>query len=477
MLKTDRLLFLINIISFLFLPGLIFSVFTRLGVRRRVAWHWMWIVPSGYGFLLQAGSIGNDMFGAVFVLAAVDFALRAKISQSPSDFFTAILAAGMMTACKLSNLTLLLPWTLAILPSARLALRWPARTVLVCALAVSASVLPTAIENFRHAGDWTGMAAEQVGMVNAPAFKTGVNIVQAVIQNFVPPVFPLANKWDRIMDEKLPPDLIARLDRTMEATKCRFYVEQMQIEENAGLGFGISLLLLASVVAAFFARQKKSGGGSKWLACVRWSPFISLLVLLAQSNLYPVARLLTPYYALLLPPFLACAGHERLVRKCWWRGAAGLVFVMAAGLLVISPPRPLFPVLTILAKMQHPPERVVAVYSTYRERNDAFAPARDALPPGLKVLGLVTFDDPETSLWRPFGSRRIVHVCPEDTGAVLRRQGVGYVLVNPASVGFGKWSGSFDGWLKTMNAEVVQTIPLRLRAGAGAGDWYLVRLR
>ncbi|HSY74445.1 MAG TPA: hypothetical protein VK810_03160, partial [Dongiaceae bacterium] len=81
--KSDRLLFLINIVSFLFLPGLIFSVFTKLGVRSRVAWHWMWIVPTGYCFLLQAGSIGNDLFGAPFALAAVDFALRAKISKSP----------------------------------------------------------------------------------------------------------------------------------------------------------------------------------------------------------------------------------------------------------------------------------------------------------------------------------------------------------------------------------------------------------
>src|ERR1700685_2791722 len=88
LIKTDRLLFLINIVSFLFLPGLIFSIFTRLGVRRRVAWHWMWIAPTGYCFLLQAGSIGNDLFGAPFALAAVDFALRAKISRSPQDFFT-----------------------------------------------------------------------------------------------------------------------------------------------------------------------------------------------------------------------------------------------------------------------------------------------------------------------------------------------------------------------------------------------------
>jgi hypothetical protein len=481
LLHTDRLLFLINAVSFWFLPGLIYSVFTRLGVPRRVAWHWMWITPMGYGFLLQAGSIGNDLFGAIFVLAAMDFALRANVSRPPRDFFASIVAAGMLTACKLSNLPLLLPWVLAMLPSARLALRWPVRMTAVGGLALMASVLPTAFENFRHADDWTGMAAEQPGMVKAPVFKTGVNVVQAAIQNFVPPIFPLADRWSRAMDEKLPPDLIARLDRTMEAPKCRFHVEQMQIEENAGLGFGISVLLLASVVAAFCARPQNSAGGPGWLVCVRWSPFISLLALLAQSNLYPVARLLTPYYGLLLPPLLACAGHQRLVKKCWWRAAAGLTFVIAGSLLVLSPARPLFPRGMLLEKIrkaaaQQPVlARVETVYAIYRERHDAFAPARAALPPDLKVLGLVTYDDPETSLWRPFGSRRIEHVCPGDTRAELKRRGLEYVLVKPDN--FEDWFGcSPQDWIKRMDARLVQKVPLQLRAAHAAADWSLVKL-
>ena len=481
LLKTDRLLFLINAVSFLLLPGLIFSVFTRLGVRRRVAWPWMWLVPTGYGFLLQAGSIGNDLFGAVFVLAAMHFALRAKNTQSPRDFFTAIVAAGMMTACKLSNLTLMLPWVLAFLPSARLAWRWPARTAVVCLLALVASVLPTAIENFKHCGDWTGMAAEQPGMVKSPLFKTGVNIVQGALQNYVPPVFPPADKWNRMMDRKLPPKLVARLDRTMESPDCLYYLEQMQIEENAGLGFGISVLLTTSVVAAFFARRKISGGGSMWLACVRWSPFVSLLALLAQSNLYPVARLLTPYYGLLLPPLLVLAGHEQVMRKCWWRLAAGLALVMAAGLLVVSPARPLFPVGVFLEKIhaaagQHPSlTRVETVYSVYRDRNDAFASARAMLPPDLKILGLIAFDTPETSLWRPFGSRRVEHVCPGDTPAELKQRGIEYVLVRTKD--FAYWFGCPpDDWVKQMNARLVQKIPLQLGAGAAASDWYLIQL-
>ena len=210
---------------------------------------------------------------------------------------------------------------------------------------------------------------------------------------------------------------------------------------------------------------------------MRWSPFISLLALLAQSNLYPVARLLSPYYGLLLPPLLALAGQASVVRKTWWRISALGVFVLSAGLVVVSPPRPLFPIQTILAKMKNPPVRVQAVYSVYRARNDAFAPARAVLLPlNLKVLGLVTFDDPETSLWRPFGSRRIEHVLREDTAAELKARGIEFVLVKSDSFG-GKWlDGTLDEWCQRMHASVVQKIPLNLRAGVGPEDWYLLRL-
>ena len=82
--KSDRALFVLNFIPFLLLPGLIFSVFTRLGVRARVAWHWMWLLPTGYIFLLQAGSAGNDAFSTVYALAAIDFGCRAWASRRPA---------------------------------------------------------------------------------------------------------------------------------------------------------------------------------------------------------------------------------------------------------------------------------------------------------------------------------------------------------------------------------------------------------
>src|SRR5208282_1112074 len=43
---SDRLLFLINWLPYLMVPGLVFSVFTRLGLRPRVAWWWAWLLAS-----------------------------------------------------------------------------------------------------------------------------------------------------------------------------------------------------------------------------------------------------------------------------------------------------------------------------------------------------------------------------------------------------------------------------------------------
>jgi len=273
------------------------------------------------------------------------------------------------------------------------------------------------------------------------------------------------------------------LQQTFMWPDCQLQLPEMQIEEYAGLGFGVSVLLLISVVAAPLMKpgHRQTTGRATWQTCVRLAPLVALVALMTQSHMSFISRLMVSYYALLLPPFLACAGHERLVQKCWWRAAAFAVFFMAAGLLIISPARPLFPVQTILGKIQtRAPDsklwaRVEEVYLVYRERPDGFAPVRALLPPDAGILGMVTWDDPETSLWYPFGSRRIEHVCPGDTAADLKRRGIEYVLAKGALFG-GSFGGSLDDWLKRMNAQVVRKIPLNLRASHGALDWYLVRL-
>jgi hypothetical protein len=488
LLKTDRLLFLVNIASLLLLPGLMFSVFTRLGVCRRTAWHWMWIAPTGYCYLLQAGSIGNDLFGATFVLAAMDFALRAKISRAPRDFFTSVLAAAMMTGCKLSDLPLMLPWAIAIFPSLSLAKRNLARTMIIFSTALIVSAAPTMFFNWQHCGDWSGLALESPGDKKMPVFQAGAGATLTVMQNLAPPVLPDSARWGRDIEKILPAGFKERLAQTDGSYDAKAWLSDLQVEEGAGLGLGVSILLLASFFAARFQSCRSSvngtpwSGDSIWQTGVRLSPWISLFAVFARATTTePISRLITPYYALLLPALLMGLGHERLVKKCWWRATAFAGFVMAAGLLVVSPARPLFPVGIFLQKVhsaaaQHPSlSRVEAVYSIYHSRNDAFAPVRDVLPPDVKILGLVTFDDPETSLWRPFGSRRIEHVRAADLPTDLKQRGIQYVLVKPGLLGK-EADDALDAWLKKMNAKVVGKIPLTLRVSEGALDWYLVKL-
>jgi hypothetical protein len=481
--KTDRFLFLINFVSFLFLPGLVFSVFTRLGVRRRVAWHWMWLVPTGYCFVLQAGSVGNDLFGAVFALAAVDFALRAKSSDSVAAFFTSILAAALMTSAKTNNLPLLLPWAIALLPSLKMILRRPLATLLVCVLAAGGSGLPTIYFNLKMSGDWSGARLANNAMKHATIYRTDANAVSLALQNTVPPIFPMADKWNRTVKSHLPPALAAKLEALIEVPGCWFPLGQMQTEENAGLGFGLTILFGVSVLAVA-VRHRKIFTPPKfsWPTAVRWASALAFFALLTQSNITAIGRLFAAYYLLPLTIFLVAAGHEKIVRQCWWRALAGMVFVMAAGLLVISPARPLFPRDLFLEKFHtmetaHPQlVRIEAVYSIYRDRNTAFAPVLAALPTDTTVLGYVAYDKPEASLWQPLGTRRVIHVCPGDRSADLKAEGVHYLLVNPD--GFEAYFNCpLAQWLTQMDAEVTQTISLRLRAADPAQDWCLVRLR
>ena len=194
-------------------------------------------------------------------------------------------------------------------------------------------------------------------------FLTGANTFLLGIQNFVLPAFPFTGWWHDFFVRHLPPALAGRLEHTMEVGLRTFDLPMLQVEEGAGLGFGVCVLLLASLVAARFARPEVSRWRpSLWLQAVRWSPVFSLWVLICHSWVAAISREITPYYALLLPLFLARPGQACLVNRRWWRWWALPVFVMAVGLLMVSPSRPLFPVERLLDSPSCP-ARVRTMYS------------------------------------------------------------------------------------------------------------------
>lgn len=484
--RTDRLFFLFNAVSFLLLPGLSYRVLTGLGVRARVAWHWMWILPCGYCYVLQGGSIANDLFGATFALIALDFALAASKEKSVPKAWLAILAAALMTASKGFNLLLLLPFGLAMLPTTWILLRRPVATFAIGLVALLVSLVPTSLLNIRYCGDWKGINAEPVHLcAGYPMEHLAVNSVVTVIQNLTPTVFPLAGAWNRKTGELLPEGWRDFFKMSFEGGGNPFQTAELPMEEAAGLGMGCSLLLASVLLAAPRFRKPRQGLATGELMrpafLVPAGTFLVTAYFFTQSGLGCPSRYLAPVYVVLAVPLLRFQSASALLRKRWWRGTAILMSVITAGLVIITPPRPMWPAQTLLkaigADQSESPvlKRVWNVYSVYGNRADGFAPVRPLLPPGIKTLGFVTFDDPETSLWRPFGSIRIHHVCRRDDAKVLRDKGVEFALVSDYILTQHQKT-DLGAWLRQFDAKLIRSFDLTLRATRGATRWHLVRI-
>lgn len=483
--KSDRGLFLLNFIPFLLLPGLLFSTLTRLGVRARVAWPWMWLLPTGYVFLLQAGSGGNDSYPVAYALAAVDFALRAWQSRRASDLWHSLLAIALLGGAKASNLPLMLPWFVLAAPLWRLLKEKPAATARVIALALLVSFLPTALLNYHYLDDWSALKYERPGMgMHNPVVGIWGNALLLLENNLCPPFFPLAGWWNQNALRLLPGFIVQPMVKYFEGGFHMLW--ELPTEDWCGLGFGVTLLMLISAIWAIrgFRRRSESslrvGLPRLVLRCAIISPWMALLVYGAKSGMVTPARLIAPYYPLLLPLLLVGAEQAGLVRQRWWRGLAWLVGLMALAVLVVTPPRPLWPAQTILKKaVAAAPEnrllqRALKTYTVYSLRADPLPELREKLPAEVKIVGFLgTHDDLDISFWRPFGSRRVEQIShiakPED----IRARKLQYAAIS--GLHFELAERSFADWLKEMRAEVIAETTVTIAVSVGPKKWYLVR--
>jgi hypothetical protein len=491
--RSDRGFFLVNVMGFLLLPGLIFSTFTRLGVRPRVAWHWMWLLPTGYCFALEAGSIGNNLFGAVFALASVDFALRARSSQRIGDFLLSLLAVGLLTGSKATNLPLALPWLIASLPSWPLVRRHVGKTVAAAFVAALVSFLPTAALNQIYCGDWTGLVLENsnVGM-KQPLIGVIGNGVLMLYQNFAPPILPNAATLNNLAPEYWPKWLFDGMTANFE--QAFWKLGEMPIEDGSGVGFGVSMLLLVSLIVviaregkrerctSFWSRFPPSSRDRLWRLCLWAAPFIAFIAYSMKSGMYGVARVCVPFYPLMIAAVLLPCGHEWIVRRAWFRVAALTAAALALVFLILTPPRPLVPIRTLLVHWhaKHPDSRLVLrakkVYDVYGERGDSLAPIRALVPPDVRVIGLLASgDDIETSLWKPFGTRRVKQVLPKDPPDELERRGVRYVVLHENTLQE-EHRTTLESWLAIHPAQVLARTNFFIKASRDIETWCVLRL-
>jgi hypothetical protein len=200
-----------------------------------------------------------------------------------------------------------------------------------------------------------------------------------------------------------------------------------------------------------------------------------------KSGMVTGARLISPYYPLLLPLILAVPRSSKVVRSTPWRLLVWLNLLLAVLVLILTPGRPLWPTQTVLTKLNsshpgnHAISRALDVYSTYATRWDALASVRAFLPPGLRIVGFTgTPDDIDISLWRPFGSRRVEHILLSDTAEEIQHRHIQYIVVGGFNLR--EKGTSLEAWLARTHGELTATTTATVKVAEGPQPWYIVRL-
>jgi hypothetical protein len=437
--RSYRPLFLINIVLFALLPYIIFSVFHHLGIQRRVAWWWMWLLPLSLGIVLQAGGIGNDLLGVYFFLVAADTALRFRKTGSDSFFFCSILAMGLCTGVKLSNLPLVLPWIMLIIPVWRKVVSQKWKLALVVFISVIASIAPIGVLNWINSGSWTGDPENRYELeIQDPMAGIIGNTILITVNNLAPPVLPFAKLIENYANNLPPFRSEAWLPQRFP--HFRIPLNELPQEEASGAGLFITLLLFWSAIQAEkpreTLRENENGILRNEAGMFFFALILAVLVFFAVMGSDSSARLFLPYIIPAVAFVLWLRDSSRLVRTRAWFVAVIVCALMTLVFVVLSPSRPLFPVKSVLNWLgQVAPSSVVTraatVYEVYDQRADVFAQVREDLDSGDHVLGFLSSgNDLETSLWLPMGSRRVVHVLPSSSLNSLLSLGVKKVLVS-----------------------------------------------
>jgi hypothetical protein len=478
--KGQRWLFLYNAISFTLLPGLVYAFLTTTGVRKRIAWWWMWLLPSAYGYAMQAGSIANDSYSAVFSLASVVFALKARRSQKVSDLWISLLAAALMTGTKQTNILLLPLWFVPFSLNWKLLLPRPILGAVILVFAIGVSCVPITYLNLKFAGSWQGFGATKVEP-KSPFWGVVGNAFALTAQNILPPAFPWAPKWNAAMDRFLTTPFGSHFQGFEEFG----HLYRAPSEGNAGLG----LALFSLLIWALLARDRNDEIAAnlyvqnyKFLYLTFfWAPWLLLLIFMAKIGIGTNTRYLAPMYPFLLPIILFRVKNQYRLRT--WRYLAFGTMLLTVLLLITSRQRPLFPVQTVcsagqkLWPKQSIWEKIQNSYSYFQTHSKIMRQLAASFPKDQTVGGYaaeVGFF--ENCLWLPFGSKRIYRFIGEDGPEVIKGKGVSYVVLEETVI---KSSGarSIEHWLEKFNAKILLSIPFRrLGPEAPIETVYLIKM-
>jgi hypothetical protein len=479
--QSDRLLFVVNFIPFLFLPSLVFSVYRMLGVAGRVAYYWMWVLPAGYCFALQAASLGNDSISGILILASVYFALLSRKRNQIICVALGIIALALATGIKASNLPLGLPCVLALAPSYQFLFKRKLAALSIVAVSILISFAPIAILNYFHTGSWIG-AAETHDKLRAGTPLAGFigNSLHLGAQMAQPPILPHA----QFLSTKIPLVLPKRILAMVHANYADFHpsLKELPQEEGAGLGLGISLLVLVIVIGMMTHRNRSRSSQSRrfgpLIVTAVWLAFFVYMCKVASSG---TARLLAPYYPLMLPAFLFHSVNDYLTRQRWWQILVGGCVAGTLIAVLLTPSRPLFPSQRLFAALKKKSElqpslsRATDVYTVYAQRNDVLGVLRDCLPSDVREVGFLgEQDDSDYSMFRPWGSRQ-VDLLTGTASWQKETEGLSWI-VGKSRLLPERYGKSLDQISAEAGGRVIKRQFIVLKITQGPEEWFVMRL-
>jgi hypothetical protein len=246
----------------------------------------------------------------------------------------------------------------------------------------------------------------------------------------------------------------------------------------AGLGFGLTWLAIGSTIAGWWLLRKRRAVAA-FFRSLKWpflaSPWVALFAMLAILPAYGMPRYALVFYPFLILPMLLMDRNGTIVRSRAWKISALFVFLIAIVILVLTPVHPLWPAVTVIRSLQarfpHSAslQRARDVYEVFTQRADVFSEVRSVIPASEKRVGLVSNVDVEGSLWRPFGTRRFIHI-PSNASAEQVKD-LNCIVAKRDLLEF-HWKDGVEH-LSRLGFKKVTTVPVRQLASAPPLDWYI----
>ncbi len=482
-----RFLFLLNWIPFLLVPWLVFLAFRALGVNGRSARRWMWLLPSGYCFALQCSGLQNDGYSVNYLLAAIAFAGFAFQSRRAGGLWFVILAAALLTGAKISNLPLLLPLGVLLLPLLGRVPWLNLRLIAVGFIAVLCSFAPLTFLSWQNTGDWAGDPTNRWNVKTHGAVGgMAANLVLLAKDATQPPLLPGSQHVNAAL-ERLNQSTFVNWLRQSHGEFSSIHYGEMVYEGSAGPGFGLAAYVAYLIAGLCFVKANATARVSAIATLPRawrlvpWLAWIAYAVYLAKLGSDHSPRIAAAFYPLLLIALLRWPRVAALERKKISALLAGCAAVTVIPVIILTPARPLIPVQT-LARTTHNPalEKIAEEYRFWDCLRDDLAPLREKLPSGVTRLGFAGgFHDTAFGLWQPMGSRTIVELgLPPGSPAPLPPD-LEYAVVTTRGVSE-RYGLSLAQWLAAARGQVIFEYPRNVMLDAHSApqyeSWYLVKL-